>query len=124
MELAVSKKKLTPGQFERLGATLAAELTKALEAEIQDCALPELVADSSTDLWSPPKVDSKTVVKLSPKVKELTGWSLDPAWIQKGGYPTVQQAVSHIVAQIKKNCVAEPTTVRAVESQTTVAPHA
>jgi hypothetical protein len=121
MELAVSKRKLTLGQFEALGTSLAAELTKALESEIQDCALPELMADPSTDLWSPPKVDSKTVVKLSPKVKELIGWSLDPAWVQKGGYPTVQHAVNHIVAQIKKHCVAESTTARAADSPAAVA---
>jgi hypothetical protein len=120
----VSMRKLTKAEFDALSGALAQSLTVALDAEIQDCALAELAADQSTDLWSPPRVDSKTVVKLSPKVKEMTGWSLDPAWIQKGGYPTVEIAVGHIVAQIRLHCVAEPTQSKAAVSSIAVASHA
>ena len=123
-EPAVSKRKLTQTEFGALSGALTQTLTKALEAEIADCALAELAADQSTDLWSPPRVDSKTVVKLSPTIKEMTGWSLDPAWIQKGGYPTVEVAVAHIVAQIRKNCVAESVHAKAEKSPMAVAQHA
>jgi hypothetical protein len=120
----VSKTKLTRANFDALAAPLAKCLTAALEAELKDCALAELGTDTSTDLWSPPPVDSKTVVKLSPKVKEMTGWSLDPAWIQKGGYPTVEVAVGHIVAQIRQHCVAEPAQGEVAKNQATVTSHA
>lgn len=105
----MSKKKLTPQQFAELSSVLHKRLTEELVKEIEECALPELGKDISSDLWSTPKVDSKTVVKLSPTVKELVGWRLDPTWIQKGGYATVAQAVSHVVGQIAKYCVATPT---------------
>jgi MinD-like ATPase involved in chromosome partitioning or flagellar assembly len=104
----VSKAKLTPQQFAELRPTLVQRLTQELERELEDCQLADLGKDPSTDLWSPPKVDSKTVVKLSPTVSDLTGWRLKPDWIQKGGYPTVAEAVAHVVAQVQKNCVAEP----------------
>lgn len=104
----MSKVKLTAAQFRELAASLGERLTEELEREGQDCALPELGKDSSTDLWTPPKVDSKTVVKLSPTVKEFTGWRLEPTWIRKGGYPSIAEAVTHVVAQIKKHCVADP----------------
>lgn len=103
----MSKVKLTPIQFNDIAALLRRRLTEALQKEIEDCALPDLADDEDTDLWTLPNVDSKTVVKLSPTVKELTGWSLDPTWIKKGGYASVEDAVSDLVAQIKAHCVSE-----------------
>jgi hypothetical protein len=112
----VSKAKLSVAQFKELEPALRKQLTSELEKELLDCALPELGNDANTDLWSLPAVDSKTVVKLSPTVKKLTGWRLDPTWIRKGGYPTVADAVAHVVAEIKKNCVAEPATSKPKEA--------
>jgi hypothetical protein len=109
----MAKAKLTPGGFKEIADSLQKRLTAELLKEIEDCALPELSNDSATDLWSPPKVDSKTVVKLSPTVKEVTGWRLDPTWIRKGGYLTVPDAVTHVMAQIKTHCVAETASVKA-----------
>lgn len=108
-------KMMTPAKFWELLPTLKDRLTKDLEREQEDCALPDLAKDP---LWDTPAVDSKTVAKLSPAVKELTGESLDPRWIQRGGYQTVEAAVTHILNQIKQHRVAvpaEPASVPATE---------
>ncbi len=96
---------LSQSQFAALLPTLVKRLTGDLRREQEDCALPELANDP---FWSTPDVDSKTVAKLSPAVKELTGESLDPRWIRRGGYQTVENAVAHIVSQIKEHLVAAP----------------
>jgi len=85
--------------------SLAERLTSDLRREQEDCALPALGKDP---LWETPEVDSKTVAKLSPAVKELTGNSIDPKWIQKGGYHSVEEAVTHIISQLKLNIVVRP----------------
>jgi len=97
--------KLSPTKFSELLPTLIDRLTKDLQREQQDCALPALGKDP---LWDTPEVDSKTVAKLSPAVKELTGESLDPRWIQRGGYHTIAEAVGHIISQIKQHRVVVP----------------
>jgi len=98
-------KKLSPTEFSDLLPELMSRLTKDLMREQDDCALPDLKNDP---LWDTPEVDSKTVAKLSPAVKELTGESLDPRWIRRGGYQTVEEAVAHIISQIKQHRVAMP----------------
>lgn len=94
-------KQLTPAEFNAMLPTLRQRLTDALTKEQQDCALP----DPKTDLWDLPPVDSKTVAKLSPVVKELFGRRLRPAWIRKGGYDSVKSAVKDLLEQIHKHCV-------------------
>jgi hypothetical protein len=94
-------KPLTPGEFGSLQPALKQQLMEALAKEQQDCALP----DPETDLWDFPPVDSKTVAKLSPVVKELTGFRLRPTWIRKGGYESIEEAVHDLIAQIQKHCV-------------------
>ena len=98
-------KMLSPSAFSDLLPKLMGRLTEDLRREQEDCALPDLKKDP---LWDTPEVDSKTVAKLSPAVKELTGESLDPRWIQRGGYQTVEEAVAHIISQIKHYRVAVP----------------
>ena len=100
-------KLLTLHQFNERATPLRKRLTEELEKERTECALPELGKDPNTDLWLPPNVDSKTVVKLSPTVKEFTGWRLDPRWIKKGGYSTIEAAVIDVMAQIKAHCVSD-----------------
>lgn len=94
-------KLLTVAEFNTLAPKLRKRLTDALTKEQQDCALP----DPTTDLWDFPPVDSKTVVKLSPVVKELVGHRLRPSWIRKGGYASIEAAVQDLLAQIRANCV-------------------
>ncbi|GEM_PF-1280536 len=92
-------KLLSVSKFSELMPVLAERLRRGIEREQQDCALPDLNKDP---LWDTPAVDSKTVAKLSPVVKELTGQALDPKWIQKGGYDSIEEAVSHIISKIKE----------------------
>jgi len=101
--MATSKSKLTVAEFNKLLPTLIGRLTSGLENELMDCALPEL-ADSPP--WDNlPTVDSKTVCKLSPIVQELLDRRLEPSWVRKGGYSSVEDAIQDVVANMKKDCV-------------------
>lgn len=104
--MATSKPKLTAEQFEALLPTLVGRLTSSLDNELKDYALPELGGNPSSDLWDLPTVDSKTVCKLSPIVQELLGRRLEPSWVRKGGYQSVEVAIKDVVANMKKDCVA------------------
>lgn len=92
---------LTLKDYNALLPTLRKRLTSALTKEQKDCALP----DPTTDLWDFPPVDSKTVVKLSPVVKDLVGHRLRPSWIRKGGYASIEAAVQDLLEQIRTHCV-------------------
>jgi len=119
--MATSKSMLTADQFEQLLPTLIKRLTSGLENELQDCALPELGEDPGSDLWNLPTVDSKTVCKLSPIVQELLGRRLEPSWVRKGGYESVEAAINDVVANMKKDCVAgSPQPASAKPSKTAV----
>lgn len=109
--MATSKPKLTAAEFDALLPTLIGRLTSGLDDELKDCALPDL----GGDLWNNlPTVDSKTVCKLSPIVQDLLGRRLEPAWVRKGGYQSVEGAVKDVVANMRKDCVidsSQPTSV-------------
>lgn len=98
---------LTAAQFDMIAPKLKARLKAALEKERTDCALPKVGGPPSSDLWELPPVDSKSVAKLSPLAKERVGRRLDPRWIRKGGYPTVEAAVDDMLVQLRKHCVVE-----------------
>jgi hypothetical protein len=98
----VARGKLSQSEFEKLVPKLSKGLTSALVQEKDDCALPELKKDP---FWSAPEVDSKTVAKLSPMVKEITGFRINPRWIKKGGYKSIGEAVSHVIDQIRAHHV-------------------
>ena len=111
-------KLLTLAEFESLKPTLSQRLTEALEQELADCALPELGSDPNSDLWDLPEVDSKTVAKLSPVVKNLIGRRLHPTWIRKGGYASVEEAIADLLTQIRKYCVIGAASELATQSPT------
>lgn len=104
--MATSKSKLTAEQFDALLPKLIGRLTSGLDTELTDCALPELGGKPGSDLWDLPTVDSKTVCKLSPIVQELLGRRLEPGWVRKGGYESVEVAIKDVVANMRKDCVA------------------
>ena len=85
--------------FQAVKNELIARLISELELEIEmgDFELD----DQESDIWETPMVDSKTLVKLSPIVEELTGKKIKPEWIKCGGYESVQEAVSDLVKQIE-----------------------
>ena len=118
--MATVKTKLTVEQFEAILPSLIGRLTSNLEKELKDCALPDLGGKAGSDLWDLPTVDSKTVCKLSPIVQELLGRRLEPAWIRKGGYPSIEAAIKDVVSNIKKDCVAGGTQPASAKSPKTV----
>ena len=119
--MATSKPKLTAKQFEALLPKLIGRLTSSLENELKDCALPDLGGNQDSDLWDLPTVDSKTVCKLSPIVQEFLGRRLEPAWVRKGGYHSVEAAIKDVVANMKKDCIAgSPQPAPAKSSKTVV----
>jgi hypothetical protein len=103
--MSSTKSTFSDAEFDELVARLRMRLTAALEKELRDCALPELGKDADSDLWDLPTVDSKTVCKLSPVVQEVVGRSLKPSWVRKGGYKNVEEAIEHVIAQLRANCV-------------------
>jgi hypothetical protein len=109
-------KPLSAAQFGALAPKITAVLTHELEKERTDTALPKFGGPSGSDLWELPPVDSKSVAKLSPFVKELVGRRLDPRWIRKGGYSTVSEAVDHMLVQLHKHCVVEGSSTASAES--------
>lgn len=109
--------KVTTEQFESLASTLIERFTTGLEHELTDCALPNL----PSGLWDLPIVDSKTVCKLSPIVKELFGRRLEPSWIRKGGYESVKAAVEDLVTRLRKECVLDaPSAAPAISAKSKV----
>lgn len=96
--------KMTPAEFQQKRAALKNALTKGLKKELSDCAWEP---EPGTDLWELPTVDSKTVCKLSPIVEEMTGQKLKAVWIRKGGYGSVDEAVTDLMARIAEHCVAQ-----------------
>jgi hypothetical protein len=99
--MSSAKPKVSSSQFKALESTLIERFTAGLEHELADCALPNL----PSGLWDLPVVDSKTVCKLSPIVKELLGRRLEPSWVRKGGYESVKAAVEDLMSWLRKVCV-------------------
>jgi hypothetical protein len=96
-------------------AGLKKEIRDVLNKELADCALPDLASDAQSGaLWaSLPTVDSKTAFKISASVIErVLGCEFRPIWIRRGGYISVDEAVAHVMDQLKVHCVA-PTAVHA-----------
>ena len=96
-------KLLSPKEFSPIQGDLEKALTEGLNAELKDGAWQ---ADPDSDRWDLPTVDSKTVCKLSPIVEKITGHKLKPKWVRKGGYPSIDEAVSDLVSHIAQDCVA------------------
>lgn len=103
--MAASKPTFSAEQFEKLLPELKGKLISALDKELSDCALPELGGKAGSDLWDLPTVDSKTVCKLSPIVQEELGRPLEPKWVRKGGYESVESAIKDIIENMRKDCV-------------------
>ena len=75
------------------------DLPNRKEGEIE---IQEFLNPPEGDLWELPKVDSKTVVKLSPIVEEDTGMKIKTVWIRRGGYNSVEEAINDLMEQIEK----------------------
>lgn len=110
-------KKISHTDFNSRQEGLRKALAGKLEAELDECTLPD-AGDDDSDLYDLPTVDSKTVAKMSPVVKEwMDGIGINPKWIRKGGYTTIDEAVDHILEQFAKDCV-EPASEELATSST------
>lgn len=105
--MSKTKTSFTTDQFDALLPQLEHELKFELERELAACALPEIGGQPASGLWDLPTVDSKTVCKLSPIVKRLLDRRLEPSWVRKGGYDSVEAAVQDIIAHAREVCVRE-----------------
>ena len=92
--------KLAYEDFLKIKDTLSEKISSVLEEEIEMSEF-ETADESEEDLWDTPLVDSKSVIKLSPIVEEMTGYKIKPEWIKPGGYDSLENAVSHIVQQLE-----------------------
>jgi len=93
-------------EFEKRVPLLRSRMTAALDKEMADGDLPE---GPGCDVFSGmPTVDSKTVCKMSPTVKEVLDCSMKPKWVQKGGYGSVQKAVEDVIQNIRHEIIAGP----------------
>ncbi len=99
-------KKLSPSDFVNLLPKPMGRLTEDLLREQEDCALPDLKKDP---LWDTPEVgleDRREALAGRPGVD----WRVfsTHAGLRRGGYHTVEEAVTHIISQIKQHRVAVP----------------
>jgi hypothetical protein len=100
------KAKLVPisaRAFELLQAELYDVLLKKLEEEQAGDFIPDGDDAANTDIFDTPAVDSKTVVKLSGIVESMTGHTLKPDWIKKGGYSSIEEAALDVVNKIREH---------------------
>jgi hypothetical protein len=111
--MSKAKSSFTSQEFEALLPKFRQALTFELERELAACALPELGGQPASGLWDLPTVDSKTVCKLSPIVKNFLDRRLEPSWVKKGGYESVEAAVQDIVAHARQDCIREASPVPA-----------
>jgi hypothetical protein len=93
-------------EFEKRVPLLKSRMIAALDKEMSDGDLPE---GPGCDVFSGlPTVDSKTVCKMSPTVKDVLGCSLKPRWVKKGGYGSVQKAVEDVIQNIRNEIIEGP----------------
>ncbi len=92
--------KLSYADFLKIKDDLSKKIKAELEIEI-DMSDFETEDENDEDLWDTPLVDSKSVIKLSPIVEEITGHKIKPEWIKPGGYDSLEAAVSHLIEQLE-----------------------
>lgn len=92
--------KLSYIEFLKIKDELSRKITGELEIEIEMSDF-ETDNEDEEDLWTTPLVDSKSVIKLSPIVEEMTGQKIKPEWIKPGGYDSLEDAISHLVQQLE-----------------------
>ena len=80
-------------------ALLAADLRTGWEQEQAGWDAQVVGGDmSATDLWgSMPTVDSKTVARMAPTFEKHEGRPFDVLRIRPGGYPSIGDAIQHLV---------------------------
>lgn len=81
-----------------LGSKLADEIN------VDEYCIKYVDQGAATDLWELPEVPSKSVVRLSGTIEQELGVKLPIRFIRPGGYKSVEEAVEHLVVQLKTLC--------------------
>jgi len=95
-----STPKISYVEFLKIKGDLSRKITDELEIEIEMTDF-ETADENEEDLWETPVVDSKSVIKLSPIVEQMTGRKIKPEWIKPGGYDSLEDAVIDLVRQLE-----------------------
>jgi acyl carrier protein len=102
----MARTKISKAEFDATAQVFGEELASRLAEEVNPDEFSVVFEDqgAATDLWELPEVPSKAVVKLSGMVEEHLGVKLPPKFIRPGGYRTVEDAVAHIMEQLRTMC--------------------
>lgn len=89
--------------FQDIKNTLKDSLATRLEEEILMNGEVQFEPEDEDEaaLFATPVVDSKTVMKLSPIVEQMTGKKIKTEWIKNGGYESVDEAIAHLLEQLE-----------------------
>ncbi len=98
--------KISKTEFDATAETFAQTLMARLAAEVNpdEFSVAHVDQGAATDLWELPDVPSKAVVTLSGLVQEHLGVKLPPEFIRSGGYQTVEEAIAHVMEQLRTLC--------------------
>ena len=102
--MTVAKPTKTRSAFGAEESALRSEIKRRLEA-VEPIGVP----DGDTDVWDRvAPIDSKLVVtELRPLVKERLGGLFPLRFVRKGGYDSVDEAVDHLLPQLRQWCPPE-----------------
>jgi hypothetical protein len=97
---------ITKTEFDAIEQQLREALERWWADEKADLEADPPPEDPSTDqLWEGmPEIDSKSVVKASPVIRELIGAELDPKLIRKGGYTSFDDLANDLLPKLRAAC--------------------
>lgn len=94
--------KVSVTEYFKLKQSLVAALAEQLEEEVSMGNDLDSELDETMEVFSNmPTVDSKTVMKLNPKFKKVTGYDIQTDWIRSGGYETVDEAIKDVISNFE-----------------------
>eukprot|EP00438_Fugacium_kawagutii_P035195 Skav231389 [mRNA] locus=scaffold7522:607:6029:+ [translate_table: standard] len=98
---------VTRADFDAMRGELELALREWWEEESADTLPPDCVQRAGGLLNGIPEIDSKAVAKAAPVVEGVIGVTLDPKWIRRGGYGSVDEMVEHLLGRIREACAEE-----------------
>ncbi len=103
---AKHKPAITKTEFDAIEQELRKALEQWWEDEKADLEADPPPQDPATDpLWDGmPEIDSKSVVKASPVIRQKIGADLDPKLIRKGGYTSFDDLANDLLPKLRDTC--------------------
>jgi hypothetical protein len=97
---------ITKAEFDEIEQALREDLKRWWEDEKADLEADPMPADPEMDpLWEGmPEIDSKSVVKASPIIRQHVGADLDPKLIRKGGYDSFDDLANDLLPRVRATC--------------------